>query len=119
MFGKTFQKSAKELTAAGLAFAVLILAYAQLGFLVTTCRPRLGSQSGWLSARAAQRRVAPHPSPRHDCEQSSAGPPGAPVPSPCGVLLSATGQAVLARDCVCVLSLSWLICGPLLGARAL
>uniref|UniRef100_A0A8C0HGY8 Polycystin 1, transient receptor potential channel interacting n=1 Tax=Buteo japonicus TaxID=224669 RepID=A0A8C0HGY8_9AVES len=34
VFGKTFQKSAKELTAAGLAFAVLILAYAQLGFLL-------------------------------------------------------------------------------------
>uniref|UniRef100_A0A8C0AU83 Polycystin 1, transient receptor potential channel interacting n=1 Tax=Buteo japonicus TaxID=224669 RepID=A0A8C0AU83_9AVES len=45
VFGKTFQKSAKELTAAGLAFAVLILAYAQLGFLVTTCRPRLAE---WL-----------------------------------------------------------------------
>uniref|UniRef100_A0A663F4F5 Polycystin 1, transient receptor potential channel interacting n=1 Tax=Aquila chrysaetos chrysaetos TaxID=223781 RepID=A0A663F4F5_AQUCH len=41
VFGKTFQKSAKELTAAGLAFAVLILAYAQLGFLVTACCPRL------------------------------------------------------------------------------
>ncbi|NWX91633.1 PKD1 protein, partial [Nothoprocta pentlandii] len=34
MFGKTIQKSAKELAAAGLAFAVLILAYAQLGFLL-------------------------------------------------------------------------------------
>ncbi|KFV76346.1 Polycystin-1, partial [Struthio camelus australis] len=34
VFGKTFQKSVKELTAAGLAFAVLILAYAQLGFLL-------------------------------------------------------------------------------------
>uniref|UniRef100_A0A8D0FRZ2 Polycystin 1, transient receptor potential channel interacting n=1 Tax=Strix occidentalis caurina TaxID=311401 RepID=A0A8D0FRZ2_STROC len=39
VFGKTFQKSAKELTAAGLAFAVLILAYAQLGFLVSACCP--------------------------------------------------------------------------------
>uniref|UniRef100_A0A669QU75 Polycystin 1, transient receptor potential channel interacting n=1 Tax=Phasianus colchicus TaxID=9054 RepID=A0A669QU75_PHACC len=34
VFGKTFQKSLKELTAAGLAFVVLILAYAQLGFLL-------------------------------------------------------------------------------------
>ncbi|XP_062444513.1 polycystin-1 isoform X3 [Rhea pennata] len=34
VFGKTIQKSMKELTAAGLAFAVLILAYAQLGFLL-------------------------------------------------------------------------------------
>ncbi|KAM6379160.1 polycystin-1 isoform 1-T1 [Pluvialis apricaria] len=34
VFGKTFQKSAKELTAAALAFTVLILAYAQLGFLL-------------------------------------------------------------------------------------
>ncbi|NXG34557.1 PKD1 protein, partial [Dromaius novaehollandiae] len=34
MFGKTIQKSVKELTAAGLAFTVLILAYAQLGFLL-------------------------------------------------------------------------------------
>ncbi|PKU34319.1 polycystihypothetical protein [Limosa lapponica baueri] len=63
VFGKTFQKSAKELTAAGLAFAVLILAYAQLGFLVTTCCPLLALKSSWLSARAAQGRVAPHPVP--------------------------------------------------------
>uniref|UniRef100_A0A8C2TGT6 Polycystin 1, transient receptor potential channel interacting n=1 Tax=Coturnix japonica TaxID=93934 RepID=A0A8C2TGT6_COTJA len=41
VFGKTFQKSMKELTAAGLAFVVLILAYAQLGFLVTACIPCL------------------------------------------------------------------------------
>uniref|UniRef100_A0A8B9P7V4 Polycystin 1, transient receptor potential channel interacting n=1 Tax=Apteryx owenii TaxID=8824 RepID=A0A8B9P7V4_APTOW len=34
VFGKTIQKSMKELTAAGLAFTVLILAYAQLGFLL-------------------------------------------------------------------------------------
>ncbi|NXN97253.1 PKD1 protein, partial [Rhinopomastus cyanomelas] len=34
VFGKTFQKSLKELAAAGLVFAVLILAYAQLGFLL-------------------------------------------------------------------------------------
>ncbi|XP_069726043.1 polycystin-1 isoform X2 [Phaenicophaeus curvirostris] len=34
VFGKTFQKSLKELTAAALAFAILILAYAQLGFLL-------------------------------------------------------------------------------------
>ncbi|XP_064529477.1 polycystin-1 isoform X2 [Pseudopipra pipra] len=34
VFGKTFQKSAKELTAAGVAFALLLLAYAQLGFLL-------------------------------------------------------------------------------------
>ncbi|NXA52464.1 PKD1 protein, partial [Nothocercus julius] len=34
VFGKTIQKSVKELMAAGLAFAVLILAYAQLGFLL-------------------------------------------------------------------------------------
>ncbi|XP_047921942.2 polycystin-1 [Anser cygnoides] len=34
VFGKTFQKSMKELTAAGLAFVVLLLAYAQLGFLL-------------------------------------------------------------------------------------
>ncbi|XP_027753038.1 polycystin-1 isoform X2 [Empidonax traillii] len=34
VFGKTFQKSAKELVAAGMAFALLLLAYAQLGFLL-------------------------------------------------------------------------------------
>ncbi|XP_019368289.1 PREDICTED: LOW QUALITY PROTEIN: polycystin-1 [Gavialis gangeticus] len=34
VFGKTLQKSAKELAAAGLAFGVLTLAYAQLGFLL-------------------------------------------------------------------------------------
>lgn len=51
MFGKTFQKSMKELTAAGLAFVVLILAYAQLGFLVTACTPCLVSQRGWLGVR--------------------------------------------------------------------
>ncbi|XP_025909681.1 polycystin-1 [Nothoprocta perdicaria] len=34
VFGKTIQKSAKELAAAGLAFTVLILAYTQLGFLL-------------------------------------------------------------------------------------
>ncbi|NXF01300.1 PKD1 protein, partial [Smithornis capensis] len=34
VFGKTFQKSAKELTAAGVAFTLLLLAYAQLGFLL-------------------------------------------------------------------------------------
>ncbi|NXH14483.1 PKD1 protein, partial [Bucco capensis] len=34
VFGKTFQKSAKELAAAGLLFTILILAYAQLGFLL-------------------------------------------------------------------------------------
>uniref|UniRef100_A0A672VBQ3 Polycystin 1, transient receptor potential channel interacting n=1 Tax=Strigops habroptila TaxID=2489341 RepID=A0A672VBQ3_STRHB len=34
MFGKTLQKSARELGAAGLAFTILILAYAQLGFLL-------------------------------------------------------------------------------------
>ncbi|NXL82188.1 PKD1 protein, partial [Leptocoma aspasia] len=34
VFGKTFQKSMKELLAAGLAFALLLLAYAQLGFLL-------------------------------------------------------------------------------------
>ncbi|NWI51405.1 PKD1 protein, partial [Calyptomena viridis] len=34
VFGKTFQKSAKELTAAGVAFALLLLAYAHLGFLL-------------------------------------------------------------------------------------
>ncbi|NWU09198.1 PKD1 protein, partial [Cephalopterus ornatus] len=34
VFGKTLQKSAKELTAAGVAFALLLLAYAQLGFLL-------------------------------------------------------------------------------------
>ncbi|NWR32999.1 PKD1 protein, partial [Tachuris rubrigastra] len=34
VFGKTFQKSAKELMAAGVAFALLLLAYAQLGFLL-------------------------------------------------------------------------------------
>uniref|UniRef100_A0A674GT89 Polycystin 1, transient receptor potential channel interacting n=1 Tax=Taeniopygia guttata TaxID=59729 RepID=A0A674GT89_TAEGU len=33
VFGKTFQKSMKELMAAGVAFALLLLAYAQLGFL--------------------------------------------------------------------------------------
>jgi len=43
------QKSTKELTAAGLAFTVLLLAYAQLGFLVTTCGPRLTLQGAWLS----------------------------------------------------------------------
>ncbi|KFW80121.1 Polycystin-1, partial [Phalacrocorax carbo] len=48
VFGKTFQKSARELTAAGLAFAVLLLAYAQLGFLVTTRCPRRALQSGLL-----------------------------------------------------------------------
>lgn len=117
MFGKTFQKSAKELTAAGLAFAVLILAYAQLGFLVTTCCPRLALQSGWLSARAAQGRVVPRPSPCHDCEQSSVGPLGAPMPSLRRVLLSAAGCTALARGCVCGLSLSQPICGPLLRAR--
>ncbi|XP_071616991.1 polycystin-1 isoform X1 [Heliangelus exortis] len=34
VFGKTLQKSARELVAAGLAFTILILAYAQLGFLL-------------------------------------------------------------------------------------
>ncbi|NXQ21770.1 PKD1 protein, partial [Peucedramus taeniatus] len=34
VFGKTFQKSMKELMAAGVAFALLLLAYAQLGFLL-------------------------------------------------------------------------------------
>ncbi|XP_059572446.1 polycystin-1 isoform X2 [Alligator mississippiensis] len=34
VFGKTLQKSAKELAAAGLAFGILALAYAQLGFLL-------------------------------------------------------------------------------------
>ncbi|NXB54216.1 PKD1 protein, partial [Leucopsar rothschildi] len=34
VFGKTFQKSLKELMAAGVAFALLLLAYAQLGFLL-------------------------------------------------------------------------------------
>uniref|UniRef100_A0A8V5G5U3 Uncharacterized protein n=1 Tax=Melopsittacus undulatus TaxID=13146 RepID=A0A8V5G5U3_MELUD len=34
VFGKTLQKSVKELGAAGLAFTILILAYAQLGFLL-------------------------------------------------------------------------------------
>uniref|UniRef100_A0A7M4F3Z7 Polycystin 1, transient receptor potential channel interacting n=1 Tax=Crocodylus porosus TaxID=8502 RepID=A0A7M4F3Z7_CROPO len=34
IFGKTLQKSAKELAAAGLAFGILALAYAQLGFLL-------------------------------------------------------------------------------------
>ncbi|NWZ45627.1 PKD1 protein, partial [Brachypodius atriceps] len=34
VFGKTFQKSIKELMAAGVAFALLLLAYAQLGFLL-------------------------------------------------------------------------------------
>ncbi|XP_041257327.1 polycystin-1 isoform X1 [Onychostruthus taczanowskii] len=34
VFGKTFQKSMKELLAAGVAFALLLLAYAQLGFLL-------------------------------------------------------------------------------------
>ncbi|NXX40852.1 PKD1 protein, partial [Tricholaema leucomelas] len=34
VFGKTFQKSLKELLAAGLVFTLLILAYAQLGFLL-------------------------------------------------------------------------------------
>ncbi|NXM65438.1 PKD1 protein, partial [Serilophus lunatus] len=34
VFGKTFQKSAKELMAAGVAFTLLLLAYAQLGFLL-------------------------------------------------------------------------------------
>ncbi|NXP60074.1 PKD1 protein, partial [Chloropsis cyanopogon] len=34
VFGKTFQKSVKELVAAGGAFALLLLAYAQLGFLL-------------------------------------------------------------------------------------
>lgn len=51
MFGKTLQKSVKELTAAGLAFAVLLLAYAQLGFLVCTCRhpaPHLAERLGGL-----------------------------------------------------------------------
>lgn len=119
MFGKTFQKSAKELTAAGLAFTVLILAYAQLGFLVTTCCPRVVLQRGWLSARAAQGCVAPRPSPRHDTEQSPAGPLGAPVLSMCRMLLSATGQAALAMGCVCGLSVSQPICGPLLRAHAL
>lgn len=119
MFGKTFQKSAKELTAAALAFTVLILAYAQLGFLVTTCCPHLTLQSGWSSARAAQGRVASHPSPCHDCEQSPAGPLGAPVPSLRRVLLSATGQVALARGCVCGLSLSQLICGWFVRGHAL
>lgn len=41
MFGKTFQKSVKELMAAGVAFALLLLAYAQLGFLVSTPVPLL------------------------------------------------------------------------------
>uniref|UniRef100_A0A8C5UCL9 Polycystin 1, transient receptor potential channel interacting n=1 Tax=Malurus cyaneus samueli TaxID=2593467 RepID=A0A8C5UCL9_9PASS len=36
VFGKTFQKSLKELMAAGVAFTLLLLAYAQLGFLVMT-----------------------------------------------------------------------------------
>uniref|UniRef100_A0A8B9FZT2 Polycystin 1, transient receptor potential channel interacting n=1 Tax=Amazona collaria TaxID=241587 RepID=A0A8B9FZT2_9PSIT len=40
VFGKTLRKSAKELCAAGLAFTILILAYAQLGFLVSTDPPR-------------------------------------------------------------------------------
>ncbi|NWR05966.1 PKD1 protein, partial [Paradoxornis webbianus] len=34
VFGKTLQKSMKELMAAGVAFALLLLAYAQLGFLL-------------------------------------------------------------------------------------
>ncbi|KAM7038825.1 polycystin-1 [Acridotheres tristis] len=34
VFGKTFQKSLKELMAAGVAFALLLLAYSQLGFLL-------------------------------------------------------------------------------------
>ncbi|NXA38308.1 PKD1 protein, partial [Eudromia elegans] len=34
VFGKTIQTSARELMAAGVAFAVLLLAYAQLGFLL-------------------------------------------------------------------------------------
>lgn len=50
MFGKTFQKSMKELTAAGLAFVVLLLAYAQLGFLVSACSPRLS----WRGAGCKQ-----------------------------------------------------------------
>uniref|UniRef100_A0A8D2M3U2 Polycystin 1, transient receptor potential channel interacting n=1 Tax=Zonotrichia albicollis TaxID=44394 RepID=A0A8D2M3U2_ZONAL len=41
VFGKTFQKSVKELMAAGVAFALLLLAYAQLGFLVSTLVPLL------------------------------------------------------------------------------
>uniref|UniRef100_A0A8C8S7J6 Polycystin 1, transient receptor potential channel interacting n=1 Tax=Pelusios castaneus TaxID=367368 RepID=A0A8C8S7J6_9SAUR len=36
VFGKTLRKSTKELAAAGLAFALIALAYAQLGFLVNT-----------------------------------------------------------------------------------
>lgn len=50
MFGKTFQKSMKELMAAGLAFVVLLLAYAQLGFLVSTCSPQLA----WWGAGCEQ-----------------------------------------------------------------
>ncbi|NWW74591.1 PKD1 protein, partial [Climacteris rufus] len=34
VFGKTFQKSMRELMAAGVAFSLLLLAYAQLGFLL-------------------------------------------------------------------------------------
>lgn len=53
VFGKTLQKSTKELAAAGLAFALLVLAYTQLGFLVNVyfyytvkTHPKLGVAEG-------------------------------------------------------------------------
>lgn len=91
VFGKTFQKSAKELAAAALAFTVLLLAYAQLGFLVSTCKGH----------------IVPRSSPRHDGDLQAVQ--GA---------LSATGQVALGRGCVCDLSLSQTISGLLLRARA-
>ncbi|NWU96861.1 PKD1 protein, partial [Upupa epops] len=45
VFGKTLQKSLKELVAAGLAFAVLVVAYAQLGFLLFSSSSSSSSSS--------------------------------------------------------------------------
>ncbi|XP_074867229.1 polycystin-1 isoform X3 [Carettochelys insculpta] len=49
VFSKTLQKSVRELAAAGLAFAVLILAYSQLGFLLfSSCSESFHSFSSSL-----------------------------------------------------------------------
>ncbi|EMP36912.1 Polycystin-1 [Chelonia mydas] len=49
VFGKTLQKSTKELAAAGLAFALLVLAYTQLGFLLfSSCSESFRSFSSSL-----------------------------------------------------------------------
>uniref|UniRef100_A0A674J5K7 Polycystin 1, transient receptor potential channel interacting n=1 Tax=Terrapene triunguis TaxID=2587831 RepID=A0A674J5K7_9SAUR len=49
VFGKTLQKSMKELAAAGLAFSLLVLAYTQLGFLLfSSCSESFHSFSSSL-----------------------------------------------------------------------